>query len=71
MVPIEVMVACYVGLMKGWWYYRFGVFLLCQYELRIYVLSYELTIGGPMPFIVKLYFILSKKRGEEKEKNYV
>jgi len=37
MGPIEVVrVAWYIGLMRGWWYYRFGVFPLCWYGLRIY-----------------------------------
>jgi len=67
MGPVRVMVAWYVGLMKGWWYYRFEVFPLCSYRLCVYVTNCEFTIGGPRPFIIEFYVIFPKQK-ENKEK---
>jgi len=36
--------------------------------LRIYVLSYKLTSGGPMPFTGEIYFIFSRQKGKKKQK---
>jgi len=68
MRAIKVMVAWYDGLIRGWWYYSFGVFPLCWYGLHIYVLRCELTVGSHMPLIAEFYFILSKGKGGEKRK---
>ena len=44
------------------------LFPSCSGCIYIYVLDYELIIGGPTPFIVEFYFISPKQKGKKKEK---